>query len=310
MPRNPRSTIRTAGARDKRGCSVAAVATGGVDLARPAAIVLPHDMANAWSAVAGDDQARPRLRARAAARVVDPLGRREGGATVGAGREEDVVVAETVVLPGDEQVTAVRCEGRMPLIARRLGVGVEAEARIVELAGGSEGRAAVGAARIEDVGVGLAGAEIRPDCVKGAVASGRQRRPLVEALEAGEVVDPDVRGPGRAPIVAVGREDVPVVVAEIRPDRVHRLARDRERRRPLVVVVERQVDGRAGIDADGGIEAASAGAPPRGVHVLECLALRAVVALVDPGDERAPRHRNDARDPLARAVGLVHAYIP
>src|SRR5439155_21599648 len=96
-------------------------------------------------------EARARLDTRARAGVVDALGRAEGRAAVGAAREEDVVVAQAVVLPGDEELVTVDGEARVPLVGGRGGVGRDTGLRVVELCVGREGGAAVVAAGMEDV---------------------------------------------------------------------------------------------------------------------------------------------------------------
>src|SRR5439155_667532 len=71
------------------------------------------------------------LLARARAGVVHALCGCEGSAAVGAGREEDVVVAESVVLPGDEELAVGHGEARVPLVRRRAPVDVEPDPRAV-----------------------------------------------------------------------------------------------------------------------------------------------------------------------------------
>src|SRR4029077_12282688 len=124
-----------------------------VDVARPVAVVLPRDVAEPPLPPRRERQARPALLARARARVVHALGGREGRAAVEAGREEDVVVAEAVVLPGDEERAAGGSEARVPLVGGRVVVDVEAGLGVVELAVGREGRALVVAPRVENVRV-------------------------------------------------------------------------------------------------------------------------------------------------------------
>src|SRR5207237_4122083 len=90
--------------------SVGAPSPGEVDVAVAVAVVFPHDVAHAPGAMPGDPEARARLLAHARPGVAHPLRRREGRAAVGAGGEEDVVVAEAIVLPGDEEVAPVERE--------------------------------------------------------------------------------------------------------------------------------------------------------------------------------------------------------
>src|SRR5947209_15689041 len=130
--------------------SVRTHAAGEVDVAVAVAVVFPHDVAHAPGTMARDREARAGLLAHARPGIVHPLRRREGRATVGAGGEEDVVVAEAIVLPGDEEVAPVERERRVPLVGRRVVVGVEARLRVVELAVRREVQAAVVAARVED----------------------------------------------------------------------------------------------------------------------------------------------------------------
>src|SRR6185503_20032206 len=91
-----------------------------------------------------------------------------------------------------------------------------------------------------------------------AVCVRREARPLVDALEAREVVDAHVRAEGLAAVVAAREEDVPVVVPEVGPRRVDGLVDGGERDAPLVVRPHRQGDGRARVDADRGAELAPA----------------------------------------------------
>src|SRR5207249_7381258 len=94
---------RKAGNRNTHALRSPARPSRQVDVARPIAVVLPRDVAEPPLPPRRERQARPALLARARARVVHALGGRERRAAVEAGREEDVVVAEAVVLPGDEE---------------------------------------------------------------------------------------------------------------------------------------------------------------------------------------------------------------
>src|SRR5438093_3684640 len=113
--------------------SVRTRAAGEVDVAVAVAVVFPHDVAHAPGTMPGDREARAGLLAHARPGIVHPLRRREGRATAAAGGEEDVVVAEAIVLPGDEKVAPVEPERRVPLVGRRVGVGAEAGLGAVEL---------------------------------------------------------------------------------------------------------------------------------------------------------------------------------
>src|SRR6185503_14426077 len=104
----------------------------------------PRHAADALRAASAEREARARLLAGSGPRVVDALRGGEGDAAVDALREEDVVVAQSVVLPRSEHVLAVHREARMPLVRRRVGVGIEADLRIVELDVFGEGRSEVG----------------------------------------------------------------------------------------------------------------------------------------------------------------------
>src|SRR5262249_47426255 len=142
--------------------STPAGASREVYVAAAVPIVLPCHVAAPLRALSRHREAGTRLLAAAAPRVIHALRRGEPAAAVGAGREEDVVVAETVVLPRDEEPPAVDGERRVPLVGRRFGVGIEAALRVVELPARREAGAAVVAARMEDVGVGLARPQIGP----------------------------------------------------------------------------------------------------------------------------------------------------
>src|SRR5205823_10165198 len=144
--------------------------------------------------------------------------------------------------------------------------------------------AAVVAPRVEDVGVRLARAEIRPDHVH-AVPLGGERRALVDTLEVREIVDLDVGTPGDTPIDAAREEDVPVVVPEVRPRGVEAPSRRRERRPPLVVEMRGERHRRPGVDAHRRTEHGATAAAPRREDVLERLALGPRVALVHPRDD-------------------------
>src|SRR6266849_7896777 len=200
-------TLRRSRCGRKPGSRPAASPPRQVDVARAVAVVLPHHVAEPALSPPRQRQARPALLARAGARVVHALGGREGLAGVEAGGEEDVVVPEAVVLPGDEERAVVGSQARVPLVRGRVVVGVESYLGVVELAVGREARAPVVTARVEDVRVGLARAEVGPHDVQRATAVDRERRPLVQALEVGEVVHPDVRAPGGTAVVAAREED-------------------------------------------------------------------------------------------------------
>src|SRR5437899_10506319 len=96
--------------------SVRTRAAGEVDVAVAVAVVFPCDVADAPGTMPGDREARAGLLAHARPGIVHPLRRREGRTAVGAGGEEDVVVAEAVVLPGDEEVAAFERERWVPLV--------------------------------------------------------------------------------------------------------------------------------------------------------------------------------------------------
>src|SRR5262249_57400875 len=101
---------------------------------------------------------------------------------------------------------------------------------------------------------------------------GGVRRSLVDALQVGEVVDLHVGPKAAAPVVAPGEEDVPVVVAEIRPGDVERAAGGGDRRPPLVVEVGGEVHRCAQIDAYRRREDATRRIGAGRVDVLERLA--------------------------------------
>jgi len=87
----------------------------------------------------------------------------------------------------------------------------------------------------------LARAEIRPRDVHVTRAVDPDRGALVHALEHRRIVDADVRLPGEAGVERARRVDVPLVATEVRPGDDDLLLLRGDGRRPLVVVVEREV---------------------------------------------------------------------
>src|SRR5262249_47500986 len=128
------STPATPGASPKTpDSSVGAGTVRDVHVAVAAAAVLPRDVAHALRFTPCDGEAPARLLARARAGVVDPLRRPERLPAVAAAREEDVVVSESIVLPGEEQRAGVDCDRRRPLVRRWIVIGIGARLRVVDL---------------------------------------------------------------------------------------------------------------------------------------------------------------------------------